>query len=96
MFFIGNYIYIDTSHPRIANDKAIVRVNGHAGGAACLSFYYHMHGLSISQVNVYLGSSKVFENSGAQGDEWKKAEVSNNGQGDVRSNVLGVKYLVNL
>ncbi|KAL9972367.1 hypothetical protein ACROYT_G018652 [Oculina patagonica] len=42
-----------------------------------------MHGSNIGQLNVYLGSSKVFEKSGTQGNEWKKAELSINGQGDI-------------
>ena len=78
-------MYIETSHPRVPNDKAVASFNGYKGGSACLSFYYHMHGSSIGQLNVYLGSSKVFQKSGAQGNEWKKAEVSINGQGGVRS-----------
>ena len=50
-----------------------------------------MYGKTVNQLNVYLGSSKVFSKSGAQGNEWKKAEVSINGQGNV-SRPLGVKF----
>ncbi|KAJ7385144.1 Meprin A subunit beta [Desmophyllum pertusum] len=79
----GKYIFIETSYPRIANDKAVVSFSGFAGGSACLSFYYHMYGKTVNQLNVYLGSSKVFSKSGAQGNEWKKAEVSINGKGNI-------------
>lgn len=81
---LGKYIYIEASHPRSPNDKAVVSFNGYTGGSARLSFYYHMNGGNIGQLNVYLGSSKVFSKSRSQGNEWKKAEVSINGQGNVR------------
>ena len=83
--FEGKYVYIETSSPRVTNDKAVLRFNGYTGGSACLSFYYHMFGDSIGQVNVYLGNRKVFQKSGSQGNQWKKAEMPINGQGDVRS-----------
>ena len=77
------YIYIETSHPRKANEKAIINFSGYSGGSACLAFYYHMYGDNVNQLNVYLGSSKVFAKAGNQGNEWKKAQVSINGGGNV-------------
>ncbi|RMX55571.1 hypothetical protein pdam_00001722, partial [Pocillopora damicornis] len=79
----GKYIYIETSHPRKANEKAIINFSGYSGGSACLAFYYHMYGDNVNQLNVYLGSSKVFAKAGNQGNEWKKAQVSINGGGNV-------------
>lgn len=45
-----------------------------------------MYGGTVKDLNVYLGNRKVFSKSGAQGNEWKKAEVSISGQGNVRVN----------
>ena len=42
-----------------------------------------MYGDNVNQLNVYLGSSKVFAKVGNQGNEWKKAQVSINGGGNV-------------
>ena len=57
---------------------------GHTGGSACLTFYYHMFGANIDELSVYLGNTKVFSKKGAQGNMWKKAEVSINDKGNVR------------
>ena len=93
--FEGKYIYIETSYPRETNDKAVLRFNGYTGGSACLSFYYHMFGDGIGQLNVYLGNREVFQKSGSQGNQWRKAEVPINGQGDVRSYFFRFKNLSN-
>lgn len=66
-------------------DIAAVAYNGYTGGSACLSFYYHMYGGHVGQLNVYLGNKKIFSKSGDQGHAWKKAEVSINGLGEVSS-----------
>jgi len=39
-----------------------------------------MNGGSVKDLNVYLGSTKIFSKSGSQGDSWRKAEVSINDQ----------------
>ena len=57
---------------------------GHTGGFACLTFYYHMFGANIDELSVYLGNTKVFSKKDAQGNTWKKAEVSINGEANVR------------
>ena len=43
-----------------------------------------MNGQDINQLNVKLGSTNVFKKSGSQGNQWKKAEVSIDGRGEVR------------
>lgn len=42
-----------------------------------------MYGDNVNQLNVYVGRSKVFAKAGNQGNEWKKAQVSINGGGNV-------------
>lgn len=57
-----------------------------------------MYGRDINQLNVKLGSTDVFQKSGSQGNQWKKAEFSINGSGDVRKyfTLYFVKTFLNL
>ena len=43
---------------------------------SCLSFYYHMYGVTINTLNVYSGNAWVFHKSGNQGNVWLEAKVS--------------------
>jgi len=88
----GKYIYIETSSPRKDDDKAVLIFKGYTGGPACLSFYYHMYGRDVNQLNVKLGGTNVYQKRGSQGNQWKKAEFSINGSGDVRIHYS--RYLV--
>ena len=52
-----------------------------ATGGRCLTFWYHMYGEGMGQLNVYIkpvtGSLRnVWSLSGDQGDEWKMAQVT--------------------
>ena len=51
-----------------------------------------MNGNDVKDLNVYLGSAKVFSKSGSQGNAWKKAEVSISGQGNVSHLQLFTPY----
>ena len=46
------------------------------GKLSCLTFYYHMYGVSIDTLNVYNGYTKVFSNSGNRGNEWFQAQIN--------------------
>lgn len=71
----GNYIYIETSSPRKAGEKAKIEVDiPKKGNKFCLSFYYHMYGASVGTLNVYRGNIKVFNVSGNQGNKWIMAK----------------------
>ncbi len=82
----GKYVYIETSYPRSSNEKAYL-ISPKVSGAQCLKFYYHMYGSDIRSLKVYqatssmsFGWTQLFEKSGDQGNQWKKAEVQiNNG-----------------
>lgn len=52
----GYYMYIETSAPRVAGDKArlLSQVYPSSGTAKCFSFYYHMYGSDVGSLNVYL------------------------------------------
>ena len=74
-------MYIETSSPRLNPEAAhlispqISRVDGN-----CLSFYFHMYGLNIRELAVYvqtLSGSRhlLWRLNGEQGDDWKFASV---------------------
>ena len=78
----GNYMYIETSSPRIAGDVAIL----HTGNIDIssltnpeLRFFSHMYGSAIGTLTVELwdGTSynTVFTKSGDQGDQWNEELV---------------------
>ena len=40
-----------------------------------MTFYYHMYGSTIGELNVYNNGSKVWSRKGPQGNQWYKATV---------------------
>ena len=68
-------MFIETSSPRQEGDNAKLELvlpgNGELG---CLFFYYHMYGTAMGTLNVFSGNMKVFNESGNQGNIWRKAE----------------------
>ena len=47
----------------------------------CLSFWYHMYGSGMGELNVYVkpvtgAMRKVWSQAGDQGDEWKMAQLT--------------------
>ena len=77
----GNYIYIETSSPRIQGEKAYL-VSPQVSGVQCVKFSYHMNGSQVGSLKVYqdTGALKVvFTKYGSQGNQWKKAQVQVNG-----------------
>ena len=105
-FPIGTYLYIETSYPRRHGDRALLSLN--ATGGNCLSFWYHMWGVGLGELNVYYKESQMtapqlaWHMQGNQGNLWKFAQVSFNGynaevenaRGDVRTKVTGVVIVV--
>ena len=81
-------MYIETSSPRQAGDKArlISPRYGPPDGPLCnLTFWYHMYGGSIGTLNVIakpvtagVPSNVIFTKSGNQGNQWRKASVNIN------------------
>ncbi|XP_071965426.1 MAM and LDL-receptor class A domain-containing protein 1-like [Antedon mediterranea] len=77
----GNYMYIETSNPRIPFDAAELSspLLPTSADSKCLQFWYHMHGKSIGSLEVYRVTPAINEkmllwsNTGDQGDNWKKA-----------------------
>ena len=75
-------MYIEASSPRRQGDKArLVSKTYPATNNQCLSFWYHMYGISIGTLNVYASSfnnlgSIIWSLYGNQGNQWKKAQVT--------------------
>ncbi|KAL9985328.1 hypothetical protein ACROYT_G007718 [Oculina patagonica] len=89
----GYYIYIETSRPRKTGDKAILTLQGANSKPVCLSFYYHMYGKTINQLNIYNRGKVIWTMTGEQGNAWKKAEVSISGNYDLKiEGISGTSY----
>lgn len=82
MFLAGFYIYIETSFPRINDDKALLMSHTIDGTLTqCLTFYYHMYGTDINTLNLYAAVGNIFGTpiftlTGSKGDMWHKASVN--------------------
>lgn len=77
----GHYIYVETSGIRAGEKAKLLSQTFPATKGRCLTFWYHMYGEGMGELNVYIkpvtGSlNKVWSLSGNQGDEWKMARVT--------------------
>ena len=73
--FIGYYIYIETSSPRLPGENARLEIKPSLGnGATCISFYYHMLGRDVNELKVLVNGKQQLSKKGSQGDKWNKAE----------------------
>ena len=77
---LGYYVYIETSAPRHAGDKAVLSTGilQPAANGVCLTFWYHMFGAHVETLNVYsetTGGNRtmIWSNSKTQGNVWKQA-----------------------
>ena len=93
----GNYLYIETSVPRVPGDTAILHtfdVDISALTAAQLRFYSHMYGASIATLSVDISDNggtsytNIFTKSGDQGDQWNEETV------DLSSYTGSVKFRI--
>lgn len=79
----GYYVFVETSGvPTGSNAKLLSKMFPLTKGR-CLSFWYHMYGSGMGELNVYirpetgaLPTTKVWSTTGDQGDEWKMAQVT--------------------
>lgn len=77
------YVYIETSSPRKPKDTARL-VSPWMRGPQCMTFYYHMHGATMSCVVIYIKRQSankltpVWLKSENQGNLWIQAQVSIN------------------
>ncbi len=77
-------MYIETSYPRIPNDKArLITPQYNVGvGGSCLQFFYHMWGRHTDKLNVLLKDGNDIQGrplwvlNGDQGDLWRSASAT--------------------
>ena len=57
--FLGKYIYIETSAPRLPGDKASLMsplLGKSSSIGKCFTFWYHMYGSDIGTLQIYINS----------------------------------------
>ncbi|GFR70367.1 MAM and LDL-receptor class A domain-containing protein 2-like, partial [Elysia marginata] len=83
----GYYVYVEASTPQKPGDRAVLMSASVLPTKTdmCLNFWYHMFGLDIETLNVYLVTDKtnftrIWTRSASQGNVWKlgQAPVSSN------------------
>lgn len=99
----GWYIFIEASFPRQPNDTARIHspaITSNPSQPKCLSFWYHMYGPHIGQLNIYtkVGAQflgPVWSKSGTHGDQWWNGQIplsNSNPYQIVFEGVRGVSY----
>ncbi|XP_070567019.1 MAM and LDL-receptor class A domain-containing protein 2-like [Ptychodera flava] len=91
--FTGYYIYIETSTPNFEGDKALLVTEGlPATGPSgnCFSFWYHMYGIDVESLDVYIklvgqsSRSLIYRREGSYGNEWRYAQRTIQSEFDFR------------
>lgn len=89
LLYLGYYAYIETSAPRRPGDNAIMtspKLQSFTG-SKCLTFYYHMNGTHVGQLNVYMvvnghqTTTPIFSQHGNMGMYWIQGAVTIPAQG---------------
>ena len=77
------YVYIETSYPRQLGDTARLE-SPWMRGPQCMTFYYHMYGITMSCLAIYIRSQAtnrlklVWVKSQDQGNRWIQGQISIN------------------
>ncbi|KAK6177526.1 hypothetical protein SNE40_015611 [Patella caerulea] len=80
----GSYMYMEASIPQKPNHKARLEspeIFSSTSTPQCLSFWYHMYGKDIAQLNVYMKTAgalgdALWTRSGEEGDIWKRGVLT--------------------
>ena len=71
--FSGHYMYIETSAPVRPGQKArLLSQLVNPSGSTCISFYYHMYGRNIANLNVYVKEQSSSGTSSLGQPIWKR------------------------
>ena len=73
----GFYIYIEASGKSPGESARLSLTN--VSGEQCLTFFYHMLGFHIGQLNVLVNDTVVMSVVGEQGWDWQMTQVKLNG-----------------
>ena len=77
-FLTGKYLYTVADYPRKKDDRAQL-VSRVFSGSFCLSFFYHMRGPAIGELQLSLDGNVTLRIKGEQGPNWMQAQVFVNG-----------------
>ncbi|KAL5019623.1 hypothetical protein ScPMuIL_002515 [Solemya velum] len=75
------YMFIEASKPQRKGDKArLISTPNFTAIPRCLSFFYHMHGLGIGSLRVYikgegLPEKEIWSQKGRKGNHWIVAQI---------------------
>ena len=75
-------MYIEASSPQRTGDKARLESPQQqpSPGGSCLEFWYHMYGVNMGSLAVYITdnvrTSNVWTKSGNQGNRWQKGRAT--------------------
>ena len=72
----GYYMYIEASRKRKDDNAKLEILPDLVSGKTCISFFYHMRGGQMGTLRVLVDGNQVFEKSGHQGNDWRKAEFT--------------------
>ena len=95
----GNYIYIETSSPRVPGDSALIHTNTiDISGLTSpeLRFFSHMYGASVNELSVWITDNsgtftQIFVKTGDQGNQWNEETVDLSAYtGFVQFTILGI------
>jgi hypothetical protein len=100
LFAEGKYIYFETSQgasgakAQLSSPSFTVTRRQ----TSCLSFWYHMFGDGVNNLNVYLKSGNnlgrpVFQKHGNQGNQWKQTFINIRNKSNVKVSSIDVVYL---
>jgi hypothetical protein len=96
----GNYMYIETSSPRVQGDSAIlntVSIDISNLINPQLRFYSHMYGATSGELSVWITdtsgiANQVFVKNGDQGNQWNEELIMlSNYSGVVQFTILGIR-----
>eukprot|EP00058_Branchiostoma_floridae_P026512 XP_002612003.1 hypothetical protein BRAFLDRAFT_86962 [Branchiostoma floridae] len=80
---LGHYLFIEASSPQEVGHNAILRspIYPPSSTGYCLDFHYHMYGVNVGDLNVYLFTEvgqgePLWSMSGNQGNQWIRARIS--------------------
>lgn len=83
LFLDGQYIYFETSQGASGSKAQLSsqQFTVPRRPPSCFSFWYHMYGDSVNNLNVYLKSGNtlgkpVFTKHGNQGNKWIQAKIN--------------------
>ncbi|XP_052064461.1 MAM domain-containing glycosylphosphatidylinositol anchor protein 2-like isoform X2 [Mytilus californianus] len=70
------YLYTESSNKHEGDVARLLSRDFIFDNPGCLKFHHHMDGSGMGTLNVYQGSSLIWNITGDQGDEWHLAEIS--------------------